>query len=52
MLALGICVLDGVTAPRLVSQVVEEAMADVDAFKDPLEVSDMIEKSTIKELNQ
>ena len=42
MLALSICILDRVTTARLVSQVIEEAMAYVNAFEDSLEVSDVV----------
>ena len=42
MLALSICILDGVATAWLVSQVVKQAMADVNAFEDPLEVSDVV----------
>ena len=42
MLALSICILDRVTTAWLVGQVIEEAMADVNAFEDSLKVSDVI----------
>ena len=42
MLALSIGILDRVTTAWLISQVIEEAMADVNAFEDPLEVSNVV----------
>ena len=39
MLALSICILDGVATAWLVHQVIEEAMPDVNTFEDSLEVS-------------
>ena len=42
MLALSICILDGVATAWLVSQVIEEAVPDVNTFEDSLEVSDMV----------
>ena len=51
MLTLSICILDGVATARLISKVIEEAMADVNALKYSLEVSDVVQKSAVEELN-